>query len=59
MKLIPCRDCEQMVSPDARGCPTCARNMEAERMLWKYFRRALALVVCISIILLGLFLIRR
>ena len=37
MKLKPCRDCGQIVPSDARGCPTCARNLEAERMLAKYF----------------------
>ncbi|HYE13024.1 MAG TPA: hypothetical protein VD968_01130 [Pyrinomonadaceae bacterium] len=37
MKLKPCRDCGEMVPSDARGCPTCARNLEAERMLAKYF----------------------
>jgi len=26
-----------MVPSDARGCPKCARNLEAERMLAKYF----------------------
>jgi len=60
MMLIPCRDCGQMVPSDARGCPVCARNMEAERMLGKYFWGALALVIFVSVlILLGLLLIKR
>lgn len=45
MKLKPCRDCGTPVSSDARGCPKCARNLEAERMLARYFWGGLALVV--------------
>jgi uncharacterized paraquat-inducible protein A len=37
MRLKPCRDCGEMVPAGARGCPRCARNLEAERMLAKYF----------------------
>ncbi|MGH9901641.1 MAG: hypothetical protein ACRD68_07495 [Pyrinomonadaceae bacterium] len=36
MKLISCRDCGTMVPSDARGCPKCARNMEAERMIGRF-----------------------
>ncbi len=34
-----------MVPTDARGCPRCARNLEAERMLARYFWGGLALLV--------------
>jgi predicted nucleic acid-binding Zn ribbon protein len=37
MKLKPCRDCGALVPTDARGCPKCARNLEAERMIARYF----------------------
>jgi predicted nucleic acid-binding Zn ribbon protein len=37
VKLKPCRDCGALVPSDARGCPRCARNLEAERMLARYF----------------------
>lgn len=37
MKLKPCRDCGALVPSDARGCPECARNLEAERMIARYF----------------------
>ena len=37
MKLKPCRDCGAQVPTDARGCPKCARNLEAARMIARYF----------------------
>ena len=37
VKLKPCRDCGAPVPSGARGCPRCARNLEAERMLARYF----------------------
>jgi hypothetical protein len=37
MKVAACRDCGALVAVDARGCPRCARNLVAERMLAKYF----------------------
>ncbi|MGH9940852.1 MAG: hypothetical protein ACRD9R_00645 [Pyrinomonadaceae bacterium] len=36
MELIPCRDCQTMISTEAKGCPRCGRNLMAERMLGKY-----------------------
>ncbi len=33
MNLAPCRDCGYSVPADARGCPRCALNLEAERMI--------------------------
>jgi hypothetical protein len=35
MSLIPCRDCGNMIDPNSRGCPTCAMNLDAERMIYK------------------------
>jgi hypothetical protein len=37
MRLEPCRDCGALLPSDARGCPKCARNLEAERMLARCF----------------------
>lgn len=37
MKLKPCRDCGALLPADARGCPRCARNLEAERLITRYF----------------------
>ena len=37
MKLEACRDCGETMRAGARGCRKCARNLEAERMLTKYF----------------------
>jgi RNA polymerase subunit RPABC4/transcription elongation factor Spt4 len=45
MKLKPCRDCGTPVPSDARGCPKCARNLEAERMLARYFWGGLSILV--------------
>jgi len=29
----PCRDCGYLLDAEARGCPRCALNVEAERMI--------------------------
>ena len=36
MNLIPCRDCGNMIDPNSRGCPTCAMNLDAERMIDRF-----------------------
>ncbi|HYY96954.1 MAG TPA: hypothetical protein VE642_00090 [Pyrinomonadaceae bacterium] len=51
MSLKPCRDCGEMVPSDARGCPRCARNLEAERMLARYFWGALAVVTLAAVLI--------
>ena len=48
MTLKPCRDCGAMLPPDARGCPRCARNIEAERMLAKVFWCALVPALAVA-----------
>jgi hypothetical protein len=30
---MKCRDCGNQLEVNARGCPRCARNVEAERMI--------------------------
>lgn len=49
MNLIPCRDCGGMISSSSRGCPKCARNLEAERMI----ERILSIVIALAILLFG------
>jgi ribosomal protein L40E len=55
MKLEVCRDCGALVAVAARGCPQCARNLEAERKLAKYFWLGgvplLIMLMCIVIFL--------
>ena len=55
MKLELCRDCGAQVPAAARGCPTCARNLDAERMLGKYFWLAALAVLSglVAIVLYG------
>ena len=52
MDLIPCRDCGNMIDPRSRGCPKCARNLDAERMIDKFVLGALVLVIVAAVILL-------
>lgn len=48
MSTKPCRDCGHMLEQNARGCPRCARNMEAENMIdrfiWRRFVPAVILM---------------
>ena len=43
MRLAPCRDCGLEIDLDSRGCPQCARNLDAERTVAKVIRLAVAL----------------
>lgn len=56
MKFEACRDCGEMMPMGARGCRKCARNLEAERMLTKYFWLGgvpvLLLLLCLVALLL-------
>ena len=55
MKLEACRDCGETVPAEARGCWRCARNLEAERMVAKYFwlvAAAVLLLACFVALLL-------
>jgi len=45
MNLIPCRDCGNMIDPSSRGCSTCARNLDAERMIDKFVLGGLIFVL--------------
>lgn len=47
MNLLPCRDCGNMIDPSSRGCPKCAMNLEAERMITRFVWRAIGLLVLV------------
>jgi hypothetical protein len=36
MTTKTCRDCGNMLEQAARGCPRCARNIEAENMIERF-----------------------
>ena len=41
MSSISCRDCGYLLDPKCRGCPKCAMNLEAERMIDRFVWRKL------------------
>lgn len=47
----PCRDCGYLLAPNARGCPRCAMNVEAEKMIERFiWRRIVPGVFVIALI---------
>jgi len=57
MTLIPCRDCGNMINPRSRGCPKCARNLDAERMIDRFVLCGLV-VVLVAAAIVFLFYLR-
>ena len=49
MSTLSCRDCGYSLAPDARGCPQCALNLEAENMIDRVVWRR---IVPVSVIVL-------
>jgi predicted amidophosphoribosyltransferase len=49
MSVKTCRDCGNVLEPNARGCPRCALNFEAEsmidRFIWRLLVPSLLLIV--------------
>jgi len=47
-----CRDCEYVMEANARGCPRCALNLEAENMIdrfvWRRFVPGLLIVALLT-----------
>jgi len=41
MTTVSCRDCGLVLPPEARGCPRCALNLEAESMIDRFVWRRL------------------
>jgi predicted nucleic acid-binding Zn ribbon protein len=61
MATMTCRDCGYLLPPDARGCPQCALNLEAERMIDRFVSRRLVpvlIVVGLAIVFALFYLIR-
>ena len=58
---MKCRDCGNQLEVNARGCPRCARNVEAERMIDRFiWQRFVPLLILTSLIAAGvIFLLRR
>ena len=44
LNTAPCRDCGLVIDLDSRGCPMCARNLDAERGVAKLLLGAAALL---------------
>jgi hypothetical protein len=48
-----CRDCGNELAANARGCPRCAWNAEAEAMIDRFIWRRLIPVLLLVILLAG------
>ena len=55
MNTKTCRDCGNMLAHEARGCPRCALNFEAEDAIDRFvWRRLLPGVVLVILAVVGL-----
>jgi len=58
MNARTCRDCGNVLERDARGCPRCALNLEAEnmidRIIWRRFVPGVILVILAVVALIYL-----
>jgi hypothetical protein len=56
-----CRDCGNQLEVNARGCPRCARNVQAEQMIDRFiWQRLVPLLILVVLIAAGaIFLLRR
>ena len=56
-----CRDCGYQLEVNARGCPRCARNVEAEQMIDRFiWRRLVPLLIGLLLVGVGaIFLLRK
>ncbi|MBC7931524.1 MAG: hypothetical protein H7Z38_13255 [Rubrivivax sp.] len=55
MNLIPCRDCGTPINPEGRGCLVRARNLDAERIVTRVLRWAMAAVILAAILSAALY----
>jgi hypothetical protein len=54
MSTMTCRDCGNLLEQNARGCPRCALNLEAENMIDRFIcRRVVPGVILIALLLLA------
>jgi predicted amidophosphoribosyltransferase len=58
MSTKTCRDCGNVLEQDARGCPRCAMNFEAEDMIERLFWRLVPSVVMIVLTIVALYFLR-
>ena len=58
MSTKTCRDCGNVLEQDARGCPRCAMNFEAEDMIERLFWRLVPSVVMIVLTIVALYFVR-
>ena len=58
---MKCRDCGNQLEVNARGCPRCARNVEAERLIDRLiWHRLVPLLVVVLLVAAGaIYLLRR
>lgn len=55
MSTKTCRDCGNLLEQNARGCPRCALNLEAENMLDRFiWLRVVPGVVLVALLLIAL-----
>lgn len=56
-----CRDCGNQLELDARGCPRCARNVEAERIIDRFIwlRLVPLLILAVLVGAAAVYLLRR
>ena len=59
MNLTPCRDCGLLIDLDSRGCPKCARNLDAERAVARLLRRLGAALLLAVVMLVAACLLWR
>jgi RNA polymerase subunit RPABC4/transcription elongation factor Spt4 len=50
MNEQPCRDCGYLIDAQARGCPRCAMNVEAEAMIERFVWRRLVPGIIIVVV---------
>lgn len=54
MSAMPCRDCGYLLRPGDRGCPKCALNLDAERMIERFiWRRFVPGLILLGILAAG------
>ena len=54
MNPILCRDCGYLLDPKSRGCPKCAMNLEAERMIDRFvWRKLVPALILLAIAVAG------
>jgi len=57
---MKCRDCGNQLALNARGCPRCARNVEAERMIDRFiWLRLVPLLVLALLVAAGVIFVAR